>query len=65
MSWSMMEPEEPPICECKYDEARDEMDRGDCRFHYDLVDEVPQQEERMILRKKPASKSADSREDAA
>jgi hypothetical protein len=42
MSWSMIEPEELPVCECKYDEARDEMDRGDCPFHYDLVDNSPQ-----------------------
>jgi len=32
MSFSMLEPEDPPICECRYDEARDEMDRDDCRF---------------------------------
>jgi hypothetical protein len=38
MSWSLEEPEEPPICECKYDEARDEMDREDCLFHCDLAD---------------------------
>jgi hypothetical protein len=36
MSFSMLEPEEPPACECKYVEARDEMDRDDCPFHCDL-----------------------------
>jgi hypothetical protein len=41
MSWSMLEPEEPPICECKYDEARDGMDRDDCPFHCDLPPETP------------------------
>jgi hypothetical protein len=37
MSYSFEEPPLPPICECKYDEARDEMDRDDCPFHCDLV----------------------------
>ena len=36
MSYSFREPEWPAICECKYDEARDEMDREDCPFHCDL-----------------------------
>jgi len=35
----MLEPEDPPICECRYDEARDEMDRDDCPFHGNLVDD--------------------------
>ncbi len=39
MSFSMLEPEEEPICECRYDAARDEMDRDDCPFHCDLVDD--------------------------
>ncbi len=38
MSWSMRLPEDPPVCECKYDEIRDEMDRDDCPFHCDLSD---------------------------
>src|SRR5947207_1002577 len=40
MSFSMLEPEETPVCECRYDEARDMMDREDCPFHRDLVDET-------------------------
>ena len=36
MSFSMLEPDDPPICECRYDGARDEMDRDDCPFHCDL-----------------------------
>src|SRR5205085_7381979 len=40
MSFSMLEPEETPVCECRYDEARDAMDREDCPFHRDLVDET-------------------------
>jgi len=40
MSFSMLEPEERPVCECRYDEARDMMDREDCPFHRNLVDET-------------------------
>ena len=32
MSYSFREPEWPTVCECKYDEARDEMDREDCHL---------------------------------
>jgi hypothetical protein len=42
MSWSMLEPEEPPICESKYEEARDVMDRDDCSFHCDLPPDTPE-----------------------
>ena len=28
MSWSLEEPEWPPVCECQYDEFHDRMDRG-------------------------------------
>ena len=35
MSYSFLEPEWPAVCECKYDEARDEMDREDCYLHCD------------------------------
>jgi hypothetical protein len=61
----MREPEEAPICECKYDEARDEMDREDCPFHCDLVEDVPQQEAHPVRRKRPDSTTANPREDAA
>jgi hypothetical protein len=40
----MLVPEDPPICECRYDETRDEMDRDDCPFHCDL----PGNDERLI-----------------
>ena len=36
MSYSFREPEWPAVCECKYDEALDEMDRENCPFHCDL-----------------------------
>jgi hypothetical protein len=64
MSWSMMEPEGPPICECKYDEARDEMDREDCPFHYDLVEDSFEQSH-TVHRKAPTSTTAKQHEDAA
>jgi hypothetical protein len=50
MSYSFREPEEPSICECKYDEVRDWMDREDCPFHCDLVDDKPEMEVRTVER---------------
>jgi hypothetical protein len=38
MSYSFRLPEEDPTCECRYDEVRDRMDRKDCLFHWDLVE---------------------------
>jgi len=64
MSWSMREPEEPPVCECKYDQAHDRMDREDCHFHCDLVD-LPEQELHSIHARKPPSPTASLQEDAA
>jgi hypothetical protein len=42
MSWSMLEPDDPPVCECKYDEGRDVIDRDDCPFHCDLPPDTPE-----------------------
>jgi hypothetical protein len=39
MSYSLREPEWPAVCECKYNEVRDEMDREDCPFHCHLTDD--------------------------
>ena len=39
MSYSFRLPEEDPICECKYDAARDRMNREDCPLHCDVVDD--------------------------
>lgn len=36
MRWSIEEPDWPPVCECRYDEDRDVMFRGDCPLHCDL-----------------------------
>jgi hypothetical protein len=54
MSYSFIEPDWPAYCECKYDEARDEMDREDCPFHCDRVNETTQEHVRIAERKKPA-----------
>jgi hypothetical protein len=40
LSYSFREPEEPAVCECKYDEVHDRMDREDCPFHFDLLDDA-------------------------
>jgi len=29
------------MCECKYDEFHDRIDREDCPFHADLIDDEP------------------------
>lgn len=33
MSFSFRLPKEDPICQCRYDELHDRMDREDCPFH--------------------------------
>jgi len=59
MSYSFREPEWPALCECKYDEARDEMDREDCPFHCDwgdaeVLESVTSADEvRPVTRKRP------------
>jgi hypothetical protein len=40
VSYSFREPEDPAICECKYNEANDRMDREDCPFHASLVEDA-------------------------
>ena len=61
----MIEPEEPPTCECKYDEVRDEMDRDDCAFHRDLVYDLTEQQALPIQRKKPDSTAGNREEEVA
>jgi len=66
MSYSFREPEEPAICECKYDDIRDRMDREDCPFHCDLVDDAAETEARTA--KRPAQNvdvKVDVKKDAA
>ena len=65
MSWSMLEPDEPLVCECKYDEARDEMDCEDCPFHHDLDDQPDPVEECQEDRKPPLTIKRKTNESAA
>jgi hypothetical protein len=53
MSFSFREPEWPAFCECKYDEARDEMDREDCQFHCNDSDDSAEQNAQHVQRKTP------------
>jgi hypothetical protein len=64
VSYSFREPESPPVCECKYDEARDEMDRDDCPFHCDLADNPTDEGAQTATRKRPGLNS-DVKESAA
>ena len=41
VSYSMFEPESEPVCECRYDEVHDRMDREDCSFHRDMEEAAP------------------------
>ena len=61
MSYSMLEPEWPQVCECKYDEVRDRMDREDCPFHCDMVDDPEPAEVLPAERKPPASVAVEAR----
>jgi len=55
VSYSMLEPESEPYCECRYDPVNDRMDREDCFFHCDMEEESCQPaEEQPVLRKPPA-----------
>jgi hypothetical protein len=63
VSYSFCEPEWPAVCECKYNEARDEMDREDCPFHSDGVNSGVE-EVRVAARKRP-TRTSDAKEPAA
>jgi hypothetical protein len=75
VSYSMLEPEWEPICECKYDPVHDRMDREDCFFHCDMADDVSMPEEHQpeeqqpqepqTLPKKPAAAAKSPEENAA
>jgi len=53
VSYSLREPEWPAVCECRYDEARDEMDGEDCPFHCDKGDDSAWVEPRAETRRQP------------
>jgi hypothetical protein len=40
MSFSLRLPEDDLVCECKYDEIHDRMDREDCPFHCEIVEDT-------------------------
>jgi hypothetical protein len=65
MSYSFRLPEEDSICECKYDEVRDRMDREDCPFHCDMADDSEPAHEFSVGRKPPTSVTHVSRTVAA
>ena len=64
MSYSFIEPDWPAYCECRYDEARDEMDREDCPFHCDMESKLTKPELAAIRRKRPM-RTDDAKESAA
>ena len=64
VSYSFREPEWPAVCECKYDEIRDEMDREDCSFHCDVTDDSAE-EEALFATRKRASCISDVKKSAA
>jgi hypothetical protein len=55
MSFSFRLPEENPTCECKYDEAHDRIDKDDCAFHCDMVEDAEPANGAPAERKPPAS----------
>ena len=64
MSYSMLEPDWPPVCECFYDEERDELYVEDCPLHRHLA-ELFKVEPEPSQRKPPASAGAKENESAA
>jgi hypothetical protein len=65
VSYSMQEPEWAPVCECKYDEVHDRMDREDCVLHCDMVDDPEPPLANQITFKKPATIAKRKEENAA
>jgi hypothetical protein len=61
----MEEPEWPLVCECRYDEVHDRMDREDCSLHCDMEEAVPGRAELPVAIKKPAAASKPDQENAA
>jgi hypothetical protein len=55
MSFSFRLPEEDPICECKYDDVHDRMDREDCAFHCDIIEDAKPANALPAPRKPPLS----------
>jgi hypothetical protein len=58
MSFSFRLPEEDPMCECKYDEVHDRMDREDCAVHCDMIEDAKPENALPAERKPPVSIAA-------
>ena len=65
MSYSFLEPEWPAVCECKYDEARDEMDREDCPIHGNTGDDSAGAGPRAATRRRPMRNAFDEVNESA
>jgi hypothetical protein len=61
----MREPDWPPVCECKYDEVHDTVDREDCLLHCAMEEEIALELENQITIKKPATIAKQDKENAA
>ena len=65
VSYSMQEPEWPPVCECKYDEIRDKVDREDCPLHSSTEEKLSAPAEDRMKIKKPGIIAKRKEENAA
>ena len=65
MSYSMLEPDWPLECECRYDEAHDRIDREDCSIHAHLDDEVAPEFGNLTVRKNATAVKKRAGADAA
>jgi hypothetical protein len=61
----MQEPEWPLMCECKYDEVNDRMDREDCCLHCDMDEDLSLLQESKIALKKPVTIAGRDEENVA
>jgi hypothetical protein len=61
----MQELEWPLVCECRYDEVHDRMDREDCCLHCDLEEEISEPQERQVTFKKPTAMARRDEENVA
>jgi hypothetical protein len=55
----------PPVCESKYDEVHDRIDREDCSLHGDIEEKLYPALASQITFKKPATIAKRNKEDAA
>jgi hypothetical protein len=65
LSYSMLEPESEPYCECRYDAVNDRIDREDCFFHCDIQEELSQPDDEQTALKKPPTIAKHRNENAA